>query len=384
MKVCIAELPACSTPVSFTCPHVKPRQSDPAQRLALLTAYEALEMAGFVPDRTPSSRRTRVGVYYGTTSDDWREVNSGQDVDTYFIPGGNRAFIPGRINYFFKFSGPSVSVDTACSSSLAAINIAVTGLLNRDCDTAVAGGTNIMTNPDNFAGLDRGHFLSHTGNCQTFDDKADGYCRADGVGTVILKRLSDAVRDHDPIFGVILGTQTNHSAEAVSITRPLAEAQEYLFKKLLSDSNINPHDISYIEMHGTGTQAGDAVEMKSVLNTFAWDYSRASDKPLHLGSVKANVGHGESASGVTAVIKVLMMMQKGQIPLHCGIKQDSVINSNFPTDLHKRGVHIPFQQTSWPRPINGKRRVFVNNFSAAGGNTALLMEDAPVFDPAEQ
>ncbi len=152
-------------------------QSDPAQRLALLTAYEALEMAGFVPDRTPSSRRTRVGVYYGTTSDDWREVNSGQDVDTYFIPGGNRAFIPGRINYFFKFSGPSVSVDTACSSSLAAINIAVTGLLNRDCDTAVAGGTNIMTNPDNFAGLDRGHFLSHTGNCQTFDDKADGYCR---------------------------------------------------------------------------------------------------------------------------------------------------------------------------------------------------------------
>lgn len=146
--------------------HMSPReaeQTDPAQRLALLTAYEALEMAGMVPDRTASSARHRVGVFYGTTSDDWREVNSGQDIGTYFIPGGFRAFGPGRINYHFKFSGPSLSVDTACSSSLAAIDIACASLLRRDCDTAVAGGTNIMTNPDNFAGLDRGHFLSPTG-----------------------------------------------------------------------------------------------------------------------------------------------------------------------------------------------------------------------------
>jgi naphtho-gamma-pyrone polyketide synthase len=143
--------------------HLSPReacQSDPSQRLALLTAYEALEMAGFVADRTASSARDRVGVFYGITSDDWREVNSGQNVDTYFIPGGNRAFVPGRINYHFKFSGPSISVDTACSSSMAAMNIAITSLLNRDCDTAIAGGTNVMTNPDKFAGLDRGHFLS--------------------------------------------------------------------------------------------------------------------------------------------------------------------------------------------------------------------------------
>lgn len=177
------------------------RQMDPAQRLALLTAYEAIEMAGFVADRTQSSRKDRVGVYFGTTSDDWREINNGQDIDTYFIPGGIRAFIPGRINYFFKFSGPSISVDTACSSSMAAINIAITSLLNKDCDTAIAGGTNILTNPDNFAGLDRGHFLSTTGNCKTFDDAADGYCRADGIGTVVLKRLSDAIADKDVSIG---------------------------------------------------------------------------------------------------------------------------------------------------------------------------------------
>lgn len=199
--------------------NMSPREAantDPGQRLAIMTAYEALEMAGFVPDKTPSSQKDRVGIFYGMTSDDWREVNSGQDIDTYFIPGGNRAFTPGRINYYFKFSGPSLSIDTACSSSFAAIHTACNALWRYDCDTAIAGGTNVMTNPDNFAGLDRGHFLSNTGNCKTFDDGADGYCRADAVGTVILKRLEDAQLDKDPIYGVILGAYTNHSAEADS------------------------------------------------------------------------------------------------------------------------------------------------------------------------
>lgn len=361
--------------------HISPReaaQTDPAQRIALLTAYEAVEMAGLVPDRTPSTQRHRVGVYYGCTSDDWREINNAQDIDTYFIPGGIRAFIPGRINYHFKFSGPSFAVDTACSSSLAAINIAMNSLLKRDCDTAIAGGTNILTNPDNFAGLDRGHFLSPTGNCATFDDGANGYCRAEGVGTVILKRLSDALADKDPVFGVILGAHTNHSADAVSITRPLSDAQEYLFKKLLRESGVNPHDVSFIEMHGTGTQAGDAVEMTSVLNTFAWDYSRPSNKSLHLGSVKSNIGHGESASGVMAMIKVLLMMKHGRIPVHSGIK--TKINHGFPTDLDRRGVFIPMTEKDWSRPVDGKRRAFVNNFSAAGGNTSLLMEDGPLVE----
>lgn len=199
--------------------NMSPREAsntDPGQRLAITTAYEALEMAGYVPDRTPSSQRNRVGIFYGMTSDDWREVNSGQNVDTYYIPGGNRAFTPGRINYHFKFSGPSFSVDTACSSSFAAIHTACNSLWRGDCDTAIAGGTNVMTNPDPFAGLDRGHFLSTTGNCNTFDDEANGYCRADGVGSVILKRLEDAEADHDPVYGVLLGACTNHSAEADS------------------------------------------------------------------------------------------------------------------------------------------------------------------------
>ncbi|KAF4121453.1 hypothetical protein GMORB2_1860 [Geosmithia morbida] len=359
--------------------HLSPKeamQTDPMQRLALLTAYEALEMGGIVPDRSPSTKRHRVGVFYGASSTDWGEVNSSQDVDTYYIPGANRAFIPGRVNYFFKFSGPSIAVDTACSSSLAATNIAITALVNGECDTAVAGGTNVLTNPDNFAGLDRGHFLSRTGNCKPFDDSADGYCRADGVGTLILKRLPDAVADKDPIFGVILGALTNHSAESVSITRPLANAQEYLFKQLLANTGIRPHDVSYVEMHGTGTQAGDAVEMSSVLSSFAPDYSRPQDKSLYLGTVKANIGHSEAASGVLSVIKVLLMMQKNRIPPHCGIKSN--INHSFPTDLDLRGVKIALDdEVEWPRPADGRRRVLVNNFSAAGGNSSILLEDGP-------
>lgn len=373
---CWIEEPGLFDPRFFNMSPREALQADPAQRLALVTAYEALEQAGFVPDSTPSTQKDRVGIFYGLTSDDYREVNSGQDIDTYFIPGGNRAFTPGRINYYFKFSGPSVSVDTACSSSLAAIHMACNSLWRNDCDTAIAGGTNVLTNPDNFAGLDRGHFLSAKGNCNTFDDEADGYCRADAVGTVVLKRLEDAQADKDPILGVILGAYTNHSAESVSMTRPHVGAQAFIFNKLLNEANMNPHDVGYIEMHGTGTQAGDAVEMKSVLDIFAPDYKRASNQSLYLGSAKANVGHAESASGVTSLIKVLLMLRENTIPPHCGIK--TKINRNFPTDFSERNVHIAFKPTSWERPQGGKRKLFVNNFSAAGGNTALLIEDAPL------
>ncbi|KAF2204082.1 ketoacyl-synt-domain-containing protein [Delitschia confertaspora ATCC 74209] len=364
--------------------NISPREApqiDPAQRLALMTAYEAIEQAGIVADATPSTRRDRVGVFYGVTSNDWMETNSAQNVDTYFIPGGNRAFIPGRINYCFKFSGPSYAIDTACSSSLAGIHIACNSLWRGDIDTAIAGGTNVLTNPDMTAGLDRGHFLSRTGNCKTFDDSADGYCRGEAVGTVIIKRLDDAIADKDPILGVILSAYTNHSAESESITRPHVGAQREIFSKILNQGAVDPYSVSYVEMHGTGTQAGDAGEMSSVLETFAPPLDkvkkgRSKDESLFLGSAKANIGHGEGASGVSALIKVLLMMQKNMIAPNCGIK--TKINHKFPTDLEERNVNIPLKPTAWARKGTDPRRVFVNNFSAAGGNSALLIEDAPI------
>lgn len=359
--------------------NISPREApqiDPAQRLALMTAYEAIEQAGIVPDATPSTRRDRVGVFYGVTSNDWMETNSAQAIDTYFIPGGNRAFIPGRINYCFKFSGPSFAVDTACSSSLAGIHLACNSLWRGDIDTAIAGGTNVLTNPDFTAGLDRGHFLSRTGNCKTFDDSADGYCRGEGIGTIIIKRLDDAIAEKDPILGVILSAYTNHSAESESITRPNVGAQREIFSKILNQSAVDAQSVTYVEMHGTGTQAGDAVEMTSVLDTFAASNkaARSAANALYLGSAKANIGHGEAASGVSSLIKVLMMMQNNTIVPHCGIK--TKINSKFPTDLSERNVKIALSPTTWPRGSQ-PRRVFVNNFSAAGGNSAVLLEDAP-------
>lgn len=356
------------------------QQTDPMQRLAIVTAYEALERAGYVANRTPATNLHRIGTFYGQASDDYREVNTAQEISTYFIPGGCRAFGPGRINYFFKFSGPSFSIDTACSSSLATIQAACTSLWSGDTDTVVAGGMNVLTNSDAFAGLSHGHFLTKTPNaCKTWDCEADGYCRADGIGSIVMKRLEDAEADNDNIIGVILGAATNHSAEAVSITHPHAGAQAYLYRQVMSAAGINPLDVSFVEMHGTGTQAGDTVEIQSITDVFApLTKRRNSKQPLHIGAVKSNVGHGEAVAGVTALLKVLLMLQNSAIPPHVGIKHS--INPAFPTDFEQRNLHIPYTKQPWPR-VEGKKRIaVVNNFSAAGGNTTVAIEEPPVRD----
>lgn len=374
---CWIENPGFFDPRFFNMSPREAFQTDPMQRMALSTAYEALEMSGYVPNRTKSTRLDRIGTFYGQTSDDWREINAAQDVDTYFITGGVRAFGPGRINYHFGFSGPSFNIDTACSSSAAAIQLAATSLWANDCDTAVVGGLSCMTNSDIFAGLSRGKFLSKNGPCATFDNDADGYCRADACATVIIKRLEDAISDNDNILAVILGTATNHSADAISITHPHGPTQEVLYKRILDKAGVDAVDIDYVEMHGTGTQAGDGTEMLSVTNVFApiGARKRTPDQPLYLGAVKANVGHGEAASGITALIKCLMMLQNNAIPPHVGIKK--TINQGFPKDLADRNVNIPFSKTPFHGRLGRGRRIYLSNFSAAGGNTGVLLEDGP-------
>lgn len=189
------------------------------------------------------------------------------------------------------------------------------------------------------------------------------------MASVVLKRFSDALIDKDPILGLISGTATNHSADAVSITHPHAPTQESLFRKVLADSGIsNPYEINYVEMHGTGTQAGDAVEMESVLNVFAPSHrtSRRKDQTLYLGALKPNIGHGEAVSGISSLIKVLMMLRKDGVPPNVGVKN---LNRNFPSDLVERNVVIPRSYVRWPRS-GQSRKVFLNNFSAAGGNTS--------------
>ncbi|CAM6003988.1 unnamed protein product, partial [Sphagnum balticum] len=381
---------------------ISPREAattDPMQRLSLVTAHEALEMSGYVPNRTPSSMLDRVGTFYGQTIDDYREVNASQNIDAFYVTGGLRPFGPvstsssveeilidfftdfkeGRIHYHYKFTGPSYIIDTACSSSLAAIHIACNSLWNGDCDTAIAGGTNIITGSDMYAGLSRGHFLSTTGSCKTFDNTADGYCRGEAVGTVILKRLEDAVADNDLVLGVILGSATNHSSQASSITQPHGPTQELLYKKILNQTGVNPLNVNYFELHGTGTQIGDSTEMQSVSNIFAPTNGRKINNPLYIGSIKANLGHSEAAAGVTAVIKALLMFEKQAIPPHIGIKTE--INHKFPS-LNERQIQIPLQSKSFREEEARKRLIFINNFGAAGGNTALLLEGPPIRTPA--
>ncbi|OJI79831.1 hypothetical protein ASPTUDRAFT_59858 [Aspergillus tubingensis CBS 134.48] len=351
-------------------------ETDPMQRLALVTAYEAMEMAGFVPGRTRSSRHDRVGVYYGQASDDWRELNGSQNIGTYAVPAGTRGFATGRINYFFKFSGPSFNIDTACSSSMAAVHAGCAALWAGEADSVIAGGLNVITDPDNYAGLCNAHFLSKTGQCKVWDKDADGYCRSDGIGSVVIKRLEDAETDNDNILAVILSAATNHSAEAISITHPHAGAQKYNYRQVLHKAGINALDVSYVELHGTGTQAGDAMESESVLDVFApLTPRRRQDQRLHLGAVKANIGHGEAAAGIASLIKAVLCFQKEQLPPHIGIKTE--INPTIPKDLERRNAGLDMTLSSWQRPAGKKRLALVNSFGAHGGNTTVLLEDGP-------
>ncbi|KAJ5834965.1 hypothetical protein N7447_000991 [Penicillium robsamsonii] len=351
-------------------------QTDPMQRLALVTAYEALEMAGYVPNRTSSSNSKRVGTYYGQASDDWRELNASQNLGTYAVPGGVRAFANGRINYFFGFAGPSINLDTACSSGLAAVQAGCSALWAGEADTIVAGGLNVITDPDNYAGLCNAHFLSKTGQCKVWDENADGYCRADGVGSVVLKRIEDAEADNDNILGVILAAATNHSAEAISITHPHAGAQKDNYNQVMQAAAVNPLDVSFIELHGTGTQAGDSVECESVCEVFAPVSSRRRDnQSLLLGAVKSNIGHGEAAAGIASLIKMLLVYQKSMIPAHIGIK--TKINPALRKCLEKRNIGLAMEMTPYPRRKGASRYAVVNSFGAHGGNTTVLLEDSP-------
>ncbi|KAL8281761.1 hypothetical protein RB597_009465 [Gaeumannomyces tritici] len=353
------------------------QQTDPMQRLALVTAYEALEMAGFVPGRTASSHASRVGTYYGQASDDYREVNASQKIGTYGIPGTERAFGNGRINYFFNFQGPSFNVDTACSSGLAAVHAACSALWAGEVDTVVAGGLNVITSPDIYCMLGKGHFLSPTGQCKVWDAGADGYCRGDGVGSVVIKRLEDALADNDVVLATILAGATNHSSESVSITQPHAAIQKNNYQRVMDRAGVDPLDVSYVELHGTGTQVGDAVESESVLDFFAPDHSRqGQDQHLALGALKCNIGHGEAAAGIASLIKVLLMYRHGVIPRHIGIK--TAVNPVVARHLAGRNAGVAFENKPWTAPDggDGKRYSIVNSFGAHGGNTTLLLEDA--------
>ncbi|KAL3471498.1 hypothetical protein BJX99DRAFT_263248 [Aspergillus californicus] len=364
--------------------NVSPREAEqmsPLQRLLLMSSYEALQMAGYTANGSLSTQTQRVATYFGQAADDWKDGSRISGIDIYYVPGLQRGFTPGRLNYHYKWEGASYSVDSACASSASAIGLACSALLSRECDTAMAGGVNSITSPEPYSGLSKGAFLSPTGGCKTFQDAADGYCRGEAVGLVVLKRLEDAIHDNDNVLAVIRGHGRNHSALASSITHPHADTQVKLYNEVLQKTGVQAQDIGFVEMHGTGTQAGDVVEMTSILDVFA--RSRTKTNPLIVGAVKANVGHTEAAAGAVSMIKAVMALQKRIIPPQPGAPFTT--NRNFPP-LKAMNVRIADDKIDFHASPggDGKRRAMVNNFDAAGGNSCFILEEAPVQSDKKQ
>ncbi|KAL0944874.1 uncharacterized protein CTRU02_202761 [Colletotrichum truncatum] len=360
-------------------------QTDPAHRLLLLVTHEALEMSGY----NAALHTRHVGTYIGQATDDWREYNMDPD-DPYYVTGGLRAFGPGRLNHFFGWDGPSLSVDTACSSSAMAIDLAVQALRGHKCEMAVAGGVNIITGDNDsgmYAGLGRGGFLGSAGTaCKTFDATADGYTRGEAVSVVILKRLRDARKSGDTIHGVIRGIVTNHSTDTSPITRPSVAAQKDLLRRVLNESSREPEDVSYVEVHGSGTQAGDRAEVEAVAAVLGGErhgHCRTTIRPgnLRIGSVKANVGHSEGAAAITGLVKSLLILRHGRIPPHIGLKTGP--NANFP-QLKDLNIRINLENEPLRDQANNGQNhseqypsaIIINCFGAAGGNTSILIEQA--------
>ncbi|KAJ7094725.1 putative polyketide synthase [Mycena belliarum] len=355
------------------------RSMDPQQRVLLHTAHAALEDAGYVPHATPSSDPARFGVYVGAATGDYVQ-NLREEVDVYYSTGTLRAFLSGRISYAMQLGGPSMVVDTACSSSSVALYQGVRALMNDDCAAALVGGVNVISSPDMYLGLDRGHFLSPTGQCKAFDAAADGYSRAEGCALFVLKRLPDAVHDGDNILGLIRGVEVNQSGAAHSITYPHAPTQAALLRRVLARAGMPAARVNVVEAHGTGTQAGDPNEVASIRSVLAGPWRVGN--PLHITSVKANIGHLEAASGAAGLAKLLLMLQHRRIPRQISLK---TLNPRI-APLEDDHTVIPTEELEWTPAVEGAPRVaLLNNFGAAGSNCAVLVEEyvAPRRDGTE-
>src|SRR5215467_1460350 len=294
---------------------ISPREArmiDPQQRLLLQVSWEALEHAGVAPSQISG---TDTGIFIGIMSMDYSQYLSDHSlIDLHTITGHALSSSAGRLSYFLGVHGPSLTIDTACSSSLVSIHQACQSLRMEECHLALAGGVNMILTPVNTLAECRAKMLSPGGKCRTFDEAADGMVRGEGCGIVVLKRLSDAIRDRDPILATIYGSAVNHDGSSGGLTVPNPVAQEKLYRRALKDAGVEPAQVSYIEAHGTGTSLGDPIEVSSLSNVYL--SGRSSDHPLMIGSVKTNIGHLEAASGIAGLIKLVLSLHHKVIPKH--------------------------------------------------------------------
>jgi acyl transferase domain-containing protein/acyl carrier protein len=346
--------------------------ADPQQRLLLEVSWEALENAGQAPDKLTGSSS---GVFVGINSDDYKQLQlmSGDttNFNAYTFTGNTSSVAAGRLSYFLGFSGPTLAVDTACSSSLVAVHLACQSLRAGECRLALAGGVNLMLSENLNIVLCRMRALSPDGYCKTFDAEANGYGRGEGCAVVVLKRLSDAVADGDNILALIRGTAINHDGKSSGLTVPNGLAQQKLISAALANAKVEPAQVSYVEVHGTGTALGDPIEVDALAAVLG--KGRSHTQPLTLGSVKTNIGHLEAAAGVAGLIKVVLAMQHGEIPPHLHLKKlnPAISWEDFP-------LVIPTALTPWSSTEGQRRLAGVSSFGMSGTNAHVVLEEAPV------
>ncbi len=356
---------------------ISPREAermDPQQRLLLETAWEALEDAGIPADVIAGSK---TGVFVGVSNNDYSRLQARmpdaiQQIDPYTGAGNAFSIVANRLSYILDARGPSVAVDTACSSSLVTTHLAAASLRSGECDLALAAGVNLILSPELTITFSQAGMMSPQGRCKTFDAAADGYVRGEGVGVVVLKRLSDAVRDGDHIWAVIHGSAVNQDGHSNGLTAPNGLSQQAVIRAAWAAAGLKPEEADYIEAHGTGTHLGDPIEVAALGAVLA---RRSHTHPTWLGSVKTNIGHLESAAGIAGLIKAALSLYHEEIPPHLHFTR---INPHIAID--RMPLAIPTQPVAWRR---GERPRFagVSSFGFGGANAHIVLGEAPEQKP---
>ena len=362
--------------------NISPREAclmDPQQRIFLETVWKSIEDAGYKASDLSGSK---TGVFVGVGTSDYTQIISEkkEEIEAYTSTGLAHSVLANRVSYILNINGPSIPIDTACSSSLVAIYRAVQSMQNNDCEMAIVGGVNALLTPDLFISFGKAGMLSPDGKCKTFDSRADGYVRGEGVGAVLLKSFAKAKNDGDHIYAVIKGAAENHGGRVSSLTVPNPNAQTELIINACTRGNINPDTISYIEAHGTGTNLGDPIEINGLKKAFKeLNIIFANNKPkinyCGLGAVKTNIGHLETAAGIAGVIKVLLMMKYKKIPGLVNYKE-----KNPYIDITESPFYIVEKTKEWERFVDEKdesipRRAGISSFGFGGSNAHVLLEE---------
>lgn len=346
------------------------KSMDPQQRLLLEVSWEAFENAGI---DTAKLNESNTGVYLGMSGNDYlsAHLHSGDfgKIDAYSLTGTAFSTAAGRLSYFYGLQGPCFSLDTACSSTLVAMHLAFQSLRNKESDMALVGGCHLILGPHGHVGFSKLGAISPDGHSKSFDASANGYARSEGCGIVILKRLSEAIKDNNRILAVIRGTATNQDGKSNGLTAPSGVAQQKVILSALQNSGLMPEEIDYVETHGTGTPLGDPIEVNAIASIYG--KNRVSNNQLYIGSVKSNIGHLEPVAGMAGITKIIKAFENDLIPANFAFKTPNPF-----IDWNNISVKVVSEHKDWHK--NGKlRRACINSFGFGGSNAHVILEEPP-------